>query len=48
MNDYKSNIIFLLAGVLVFSLLVSAVPLGDTQNAMLAELAGVVQKNTGL
>lgn len=48
MNDYKSNIIFLLAGALVFSLLVSAVPLGDTQNAMLAELAGMVQKNTGL
>jgi hypothetical protein len=34
-----------LAGALIFTLALNALPLGETQNAMLAELTGAVQQS---
>lgn len=39
MKALKSNIIFLLAGLLVFTLMVSSVPVSNGHNKMLVELA---------
>ena len=39
MKGFKSNIIFLLAGVLVVSLMFSSVPVSDAHSNMLIELA---------